>query len=98
MLSVKRNDIIGNHGVGRSDRDSKVILRQVDAQTVRSVWPDALPHRHGHRSAHKRVGHTLIVYLSRRPEFMAMFREVDGALMWVREGHLSARVIYTSAN
>lgn len=97
MLSVKRNDIIRDHGVGRKHGDSKVVISDVYSQTSRSVWADALPHRHSHRPAHKSVGHTLIVYLSGSAKFMAMFGKMDGALEWAREGHRHSKVIYTFA-
>jgi len=94
---MKWNDIIRDHDIGRNDCGSKVIIRHVDTQTARSVWPDALPHRHGHRSPHKGIGHTLIVYLSGSAKFMAMFRKVDGALVCVCERHLYSGVIYSIA-
>jgi hypothetical protein len=97
MLPVERNNIVRDNGVGRNDRDSKVVISHVYSQASRPVWPDALPHCHGHRSAHKGVGHTLIVYLRGSAKFMTMFRKVDSALVCVRERHLFSGVIYTIA-
>lgn len=61
MLSVKWNNVICDDGVGGGDRDAKVIVCNVDAETARPAGPKALARGNGHRSIQERFGHMLIV-------------------------------------
>ena len=64
-----------------------MLVREVDAKTIHSVWPETLSHGYGQSHRQKRVGKPFIFYSGLCPELMAMFLKMKLAFQVIRKWH-----------
>ncbi len=84
---VQRDDIKGQDDLGLHNSNPEVLIRNIESHSVCLIRSYALSCGYGHRCSHKRISHTLILYLARSPKFMAVSCKVRRSFLGVREWH-----------